>query len=480
MTTPTFYWHDYETWGAVPAHDHPCQFAGVRTDSNLNVIGEPLSIYCQPPADIVPHPQATLVTGITPQKARQEGLIPAEFMARIHAELAKPGTCGVGYNSLRFDDEITRYSLYRNFYDPYAREWQNSCSRWDIIDMVRLTYALRPEGIEWPLSQIVGREHLPSFKLEDLSKANGILHEAAHDALSDVYATIGMARLIKEKQPKLFDHVFSHRDKHSVAAMLNVSERSPVLHVSGMLGAERGYLGLMMPLAMHPTNKNSVICFNLSDDPQALLELDGEALRERVFSSRELLAEKGLERLAVKTIQVNKCPIVLPPKMLTEAVAERFAIDLDACRKHWQMLRRADVQAKLQALFAGEEFAPNPDPEQALYGGFFKEQDKAAINAVRQADEAALTEQSFSFSDPRLATLLLRYKARNYPASLSDEELMQWQEYCFERVSQGMYPGDLGLEEYHQVIDELLETANERDSALLHQLLAYGDELLCG
>ncbi len=84
-------------------------------------------------------------------------MIEAEFIARIHAELAHPGTCGVGYNSIRFDDEFTRYTLYRNFYDPYAREWQNGCSRWDIIDMLRLTRALRRRGSSGPATMMAAR-----------------------------------------------------------------------------------------------------------------------------------------------------------------------------------------------------------------------------------------------------------------------------------------------------------------------------------
>ena len=211
----TLYWHDYETSGTDPRYDRPLQFAGIRTDEDLNIIGEPLMMYCKPANDFLPHPQASLITGITPQKAQQEGLTEAEFMARIHAELAEPGTCGVGYNSLRFDDEFTRFSLFRNFYDAYAREWQNGNSRWDIIDMVRLTRALRPDGINWPDHD----DGKPSFRLEHLTAANNIEQIGAHDALVDVYATIEIAKLIKNVQPKLFDYVYQNRRKNNIAIL---------------------------------------------------------------------------------------------------------------------------------------------------------------------------------------------------------------------------------------------------------------------
>jgi len=193
----TLYWHDYETFGIDPKRDRPVQFAGIRTDEALNIIGAPLVIYCQPANDFLPSPQACMITGISPQLALKEGVNEAEFISRIHAEFARPGTCTVGYNNIRFDDEFTRYTLYRNFYDPYAREWQNGNSRWDIIDLLRVTRALRPAGINWPERD----DGQSSFRLEELSKANNIAHDAAHDALSDVLATIEVARLIKARQP---------------------------------------------------------------------------------------------------------------------------------------------------------------------------------------------------------------------------------------------------------------------------------------
>ncbi|HEX9803363.1 MAG TPA: exodeoxyribonuclease I, partial [Gammaproteobacteria bacterium] len=264
MSDNTLYWHDYETFGTDTQRDRPVQFAGVRTDEDLNVIGEPLNIFSRPAPDTLPHPISSLITGITPQQALEQGMPENEFIARILKELAEPGTCGVGYNSLRFDDEVTRHTLYRNLYDPYGREWQNGNSRWDIIDMVRACRDLRPEGIVWPQRQDAERS---SFKLEELTAANGIGHEQAHDALSDVYATIAMARLIKEKQPKLYDFCYRLRRKKEVLKYLDLKEMSPILHTSGMYGSDYGNTRLVVPLAPHPVNKNSIIVFDLAQDP---------------------------------------------------------------------------------------------------------------------------------------------------------------------------------------------------------------------
>jgi exodeoxyribonuclease-1 len=228
MAAPTFFWHDYETSGADPRRDRPLQFAGIRTTLDLEPVGEPLMLYCKPASDSLPHPQAAMITGITPQQAEREGAIEAEFAAVVHEQLAAPGTCGVGYNSLRFDDEFTRHLLYRNFYDPYEREWRNDNSRWDLIDLARLCYALRPDGIEWPLRE----DGTPSFRLEHLAAANRLDQQRAHDALSDVHATIGLARLIRTRQPRLWAWYFALRRKQQAFAQLDIAHLTRVLHGS--------------------------------------------------------------------------------------------------------------------------------------------------------------------------------------------------------------------------------------------------------
>ena len=481
-SSETFYWHDYETFGADPSRDRPCQFAGLRTDFELNVIGEPLVIFARPADDMLPHPQACLITGITPQQALAEGVPECEFMARIHEELARPGTCGVGYNSLRFDDEITRYTLYRNFFDPYAREWQNGNSRWDIIDMVRATCALRPEGIQWPLRD----DGLPSFRLEDLTAANGIAHAAAHDALSDVHATIAVAGLIKQRQPKLFDYVLHNRGKRAVLAQLDLEHMKPVLHVSGMFGASRHNIALIVPLAMHPTNKNEVICYDLAADPSCISELDAEHLAQRLFRRKEEQVD-GQERPGIKSVHINKCPILITPKMADPATAERLGIDGAVCRAHLAQLREYRARdprgfvAKLHAVFEQRTFVETTDTDRMLYGGgFFTDGDKRIMDQIRSTEPVELGAQTFSFQDQRLPEMLFRYRARNYPDTLSPQERAQWEEYRFARLTEPDAGASIVLEQYHDLIEQLLQDDSlaQDKTALLQQLQAYGDSLL--
>ncbi len=459
--TSSLFWYDYETTGIDPRRDRPLQVAGIRTDEALNEIEAPLNIYCQPSDDILPHPAACLVTGITPQRLAEQGLGEAEFMARVHAELARPGTCGVGYNSLRFDDEVTRYSLYRNFYDPYSREWQGGNSRWDLIDMVRTAYALRPEGIVWPEED--GRV---SLKLERLTAANGIEHSQAHDALSDVRATIALARLLRERQPRLYNYLYQLRSKARVLEQIRLLQ--PVVHVSGRFAGARHYLGVVLPLAWHPRNRNALIVCDLQGDTEALLNDSPEALRARLYTRHEDLPE-GQAPVPLKLLHINRCPVVAPLSVLRAEDRERLQLDIATCEAHAEQLRASQArwQDKLALVYADESFAEVQDPEQQLYGGFIGDRDKRLCEQVRQADPVQLAQDVWPFDDGRLPELLFRYRARNFPDSLNTDEQQRWFAFCQQRLSVSEYGAPNTLVQFETAVQRMWAQASGEQRQLL-------------
>lgn len=476
MSQATIYWHDYETWGANPQKDFPCQFAGVRTDMDMNIIDKPLMIYSQIPSDYLPVPQACLITGITPQITLRDGMIEAEFIDKIHQQFSKAKTCVAGYNNIRFDDEVSRYTLYRNFYEPYGREWQQGNSRWDIIDMLRACYALRPEGIEWPIND----KGLPSFKLQDLTGANNIQHQDAHDAMSDVYATIGMAKLIKKAQPKLFDFLFNLRFKAKVAELIDLKNISPLVHVSSKISAQQGCCTWIAPICMHPDNKNAVIVLNLALSPEPLLSLSAEELMDKLYRPNSMLAQ-GEQRLPIKLIHLNKCPVIAPAKTLTEENALRLGIDRAQCLRNLAVIKQhPEIKQKLLAMYTRTEQRKAVDPEHALYsGGFFSDEDRKLIDQVRHASEQKLTDLSLPFDDPRLATLLFRYKARNYPQTLNAAEVERWQHYRKFRLLEADSPASIKLPEYLQELEDLgqIHGQNPQKLAILKALYDYAQNL---
>jgi len=479
MRSPSFYWYDYETFGTDPRTDRIAQFAGIRTDMDFNIIDEPIDIYCKATDDILPNPDACLITGITPQKTFETGLIEADFIARIEKQFATPNTCVVGFNSIRFDDEFTRYSLYRNFFDPYAREWQNGCSRWDIIDLVRITRALRPEGIEWPVDE----NGIASNRLELITKANGISHEAAHDALSDVYATIALAKLIKEKQPKLFDYVFEHKNKQKVSKIINLYKPEAILHTSGMYPSTICNTTVVYPLAQHPTNKNGIIVFDLRFSPEDLKNLSAEEIIERLYTPRDQLPE-GVERIPLKTIHINKCPVVAPIKTLDEPSAKRTEINQQQYLEHLKLLQDIPgLHNKLIKVFSHNPFEIETDPDKSLYGGgFFSPDDRKRMDDLRQLDQAELKDADFNFKDKRIPEMLFRYRARNYPDSLSSEEQTKWNGYRQNKFTDNETKNSLSLDSYNQILTERLKDneLDENRKKILHDLQDWGKTIAEG
>jgi exodeoxyribonuclease-1 len=472
----TFLWHDYETFGTLVRRDRPAQFAAIRTDADLNRIGEPVMLHCQPANDFLPDPQACLITGITPQLCLEKGLPEYQFASRIEQLLAQPGTIGVGYNTIRFDDEITRFMFWRNLIDPYAREWQNGCGRWDLLDVMRAAYALRPEGIVWP-SNLDGAA---TFKLTDLTAANELLHESAHDALSDVHATIALAQLVRRAQPKLFDFCFALHRKDRVMAELGLPTGAltarPFWHVSGMFAPERGCLALMWPLAMHPHNKNELLAWDLAQDPRELADLNAQQMRLRLFTQTVDLPP-GVKRLPVKSVHLNKSPMVMGNlKVVNEATAQRWGIALSMQLQHAAIARDLpDMSAIWEQVFQRES-AARPDVDEDLYGGFVGNADRRRLNELRQSTPEQLARARPVFDDARLGELLWRYRARNFPHSLSEQEQQAWQQHRAARLLQGE-AGARTLPALFDELDQLAESADERGEALLGALYDYAESI---
>lgn len=466
----TFFIYDYESFGISPSKDRPAQFAGIRTDADFNIIGEPIMLYCKQTNDYLPSPEAVMVTGITPQECNEKGISEPEFAEKILAEFSQPNTCVMGYNNIRFDDEMTRYTFYRNFIDPYEYSWKNGNSRWDLLDLVRACYALRPDGINWPLDE----NGIPSFKLEKLTKANGIEHENAHDAMADVYATIAMAKLIKEKQPKLFQYFFENRGKREVEKLIDTAEMTPLVHVSGMFGNYRDNCSWIAPLAWHPTNRNAVITCDLSGDIDNLLAKSADELRIDLYTKKTELDEREVPSVPLKLVHINKCPILAPAKTLLPENAERLGINRQLCLENLAKLRTSfDIREKVTDIFSEERiFEPSGNVETELYNGFFSNADKNNMAILRQLPEDKLAEHGLAFEDKRIADLLFHYRARHFYKTLTRAEQIKWQKYRQRKLEQSLSDFESSL---RALADE--NANNPEKLFLLQQVYEYGVKL---
>ncbi|TQK03108.1 exodeoxyribonuclease I [Herbaspirillum sp. SJZ107] len=463
---------DFETTGTDTVRDRPVQFACVRTDLDLEIVGNPTTLHCRPTPDHLPDPAACLLNGITPQFCQDVGLPELQFVDAVHRELAAPGTISFGYNSIAFDDEIVRFMLWRNLMDPYAREWKDGCRRWDLLHLVRATYALRPDTLEWPRNE----DGTVSFSLARMSAANGLLHQSAHDALSDVYATLSLARRIRERQPRLYAHCFSMIDKNLALGEMDVALHQPFIHVGRNSGRAAG-VRILLPLAQHPVNRNEVIAWDLAADPRQLLDLDAETLRRRLAPAGD---EGEVEPIPLVCIAANQSPPVFRNlSVLSRERAAELEIDVAAALANVPVtlgvLETVDLARLLQAAF--DRPAPECDPEQALYAGFIGNMDRRALDTLRTMDPGNLAAFELEFSDPRLGALFLRYKARHYPQALSRRERDKWEEYRFDKLVTGECGSRTVAAVRASVAGLRGQPADPAAAALLDDVVAWTDSL---
>ena len=449
--TETLYWYDLETTGIDSILDRPLQFAGVRTDLDLHEIKPPQNFLGRPGTDVLPQPEALLVTGISLVEIQGKGMSERAFAEKVLEQFNQSQSCVVGFNSLRFDDEFTRQMLYRNFRDPYAREWRNGNSRWDVIDLFRAAYALRPAGFNWPKKD----NGSPSFKLEDMAHANGMAHIDAHDALADVRATIELTKRLRAAQPKLYDFMFRLRDKKAVLQQLYPLGKNPIVHVSAMYPASKGCTALVMPICQHPTNNNAVICFDLSQAPESLISASASELARLVLTANDQLEEKE-QRIALKTIHINRCPFIAPLATLDDECAGRLGIDRTQSEaRAIQLMGVAGLVEKIQEVYGGTHFTDSEDPDFQLYqGGFFSDADRNTMSELLTVPPEQLGSFEGRFQDDRLDEMLFRFRGRNHPELLSDVEVIQWRAFCAEKWSGG------------QAIDEIQLRLNQLEQGL--------------
>lgn len=427
----TFFFYDLETSGLSARSDRIMQFAGQRTDLELQPIGDPVNLLVTLNDDTLPSPDALMVTGITPQKTVEEGYTEAEFSKIVTTEIFTEDTIAVGFNNVRFDDEFIRHLLWRNFYDPYEWSWKDGRSRWDILDVVRMTRALRPDGIQWPIDEN-GRA---TNRLELITKLNGIDHENAHDALADVVALIEVTKLIKAKQPQLYEYLFAMRDKKAVQKLVNIDEKRPVVYTSGRYDSEWDKTTVVLPIASAPNS--NVLVYDLRYDPTPLVNLDERELADKVYATWEQRHADGFVALPVKTLQYNRCPAVSPLGVLEANDGWRkIGLEQSTVEKHMRiLLQHPGFAERLRTVYEHKkEFPASPDPEAQLYDGFLNDRDRLRVEAVRNATDRELADFHPDFADERLSPLLLHYKARNFSKTLSETEQQQWEEWRVERL----------------------------------------------
>ena len=467
MNEPSFLFYDLETTGLSKPYDRVMQFGAQRTNMDLEPIGDPFNLIVALTNEILPSPKAILTTGITPQFSQREGMSEAEFVKIIQTQAFTPGTIAVGFNTLRFDDAFMQYTFYRNFYDPYEWGWKDGRSRWDLLDVVRMMRALRPSDIKWP-----SEDGKAVTKLELITKLNGITHDQAHDAMSDVYASIELARLLRDKNPKLFNYLLNIRDKKKAAEVIDLSNPQPFVYTSGSFGPNYNFTSVCLPFGV-PDKNGKILAYDLRYDPEEYANYSESELKEILQTPWEEKQKSTFIPFPAKAIALNKCPAVAPLAVLKHEDQERIQLDIDTVKRHLEAFKISPLQQKLSAVLRANEYDKSEDVEGALYENFFEGADKMTIATVRNATATTISSLKPRFIDQRLPELFMRYKARNFPESLSEEESKAWEDYRARRIVRD-------LPEFEQNMLAESQTHDAKSLSMLEDLKLWAQTIMPG
>ncbi|URJ33326.1 exodeoxyribonuclease I [Candidatus Blochmannia vicinus] len=425
-----------------PSLDRPAQFAGIRTNDTLTPIEKEKVLFCRLSNDYLPDPKSVLITKITPQDTLHNGLIEPEFARRINQIFCTPKTCILGYNNIHFDDEFSRNIFYRNFYDPYIWAYQQGNSRWDLLHVLRAYYSLCPYGIiKWPLNN----QNKPSFRLKDLTQANAIQHSNAHDAMSDVYATLELTKLTKRAQPQLFQFLFNHRTKYQLKKIIDLETMRPLIFITKKINNKyQNFLTYIAPITWHPINSNILIACDLNENIDTLLHLNINIIYQKLYSNH-ITIHDVLKTIPLQLIRLNACPTLIPINFFNKNNINvnhftQFSTNYQHCLKNLNFLRiyenSVHLRKKIHTLYTIIEsylrqkaLYHNSHVDSQLYHGFFNNSDRKIILNIQKTHPKNLKNLCIDNVDSRLKLLLYYYRARNFPSTLNQQEQKEWLNY---------------------------------------------------
>ncbi|UOY04296.1 exodeoxyribonuclease I [Candidatus Blochmanniella pennsylvanica] len=482
VSQPSFFIYDYETFGINPALDRPAQFAGIRTNNTLKPIEKEKIFFCRLSNDYLPDPQSVLITGIAPQDTLRHGLIESEFARRIHQLFCIPKTCILGYNNIHFDDEFSRNIFYRNFHDPYLWAYQRGNSRWDLLHVLRACYSLCPNGITWPLNI----QNKPSFRLKDLTQANAIKHLSAHDAMSDVYATLELTKLIKEAQPQLFQFLFDHRTKYQLQKIIDLDTMNPLIFIMNKINNKyKNFITYIAPISRHPINPNILIACDLNGNIDNLVNLNINTIYQKLYSNHITIYDI-LKKIPLRFIRLNACPILIPINFfeknnINTTYTMQLSTNYRYCLKNLNFIRMHEnsvyLRNKINTLYTiigsyinQQNIYNNLHVDSQLYHRLFNNSDRKIIESIRRTHSKELKNLCTDHVDTRLKPLLFYYRARNFPNTLNYQEQKKWLNYKKNKL----FNTDQS-KSYNDKLNQLLSIYkyNDQKITLLHSLQKY-------
>lgn len=450
-----YLFYDLETTGLLQCWDVPLQSAFLQADADLKTQRE-LMLRCRLPAHIVPSVDALMVTNVTPAMLEDQPASHLEMMSQIARIItdSKPALI-LGYNNIRFDDEILRQSFFQTLLPPYSASMTGH-GRGDVLTMLRAVIMLEPDAVVVP-RDATGKAVL---KLGAVCRKNGIVltDEDAHDALADVRATRDLFKLLLDRAPATMATMLRHAKKSSPIDLMEAGE--PVI----IGGTSR--LTPCLPTIASPTNPSARICINLDLDPTEFIDLPAPELLARIRSSRS----------PVRQVKTNAMPILFSWEQAAHALIEAQSNQVYRARAralwaHPTFLRQ--LALALEDQYADREASRYPD-EQLYSHGFVSDADVVACRRWHEIEWKYREHfATWHIRDPRLRSLAVRQIFLNAPDALSPEAQRRGQDWLRHRLVTEDEAPWLTIPKALARCDELSATGDPETRAALGRIRAW-------
>lgn len=432
----SFVFFDTETTGLKHGFDQIVHFAAIRTDANLKEIDRFEARSCLLP-HVLPHPAALRTNGL-PIGRLLDANLPSHYdMVRAIRQrlLSWSPSIFLGYNSIRFDEEMLRHALFQTLHPAYLTSNHNN-SRADVWGLVMAAAAVSPACLNVPIDP----EGRPIFRLEQLALANDVAHEQAHNALSDVVATLELCRLVHQRSPELWQRFVRFSKKATVGDFVEAEDGFMLTEFF----ANQAYHAPVVCIGRDPDQANGRFC----------LSLNGDVDRFAAMTDDELRAELAQKPCPVRRLRINAAPTLTALYDAPEVMLD--GVDIDAIEA--QARRVKDDPALCSRLVsayiaAREPRIPSRHVEARLYDGFPGPQDEARMVEFHDAEWEDRLSIIQSFDDERLRFFglrLLYFEAR----SVLPEALRLKLEHALSGRLVDADAGGLTLEQALREIDE--------------------------
>ena len=436
--------YDTETTGTKVYFDQILQFAAILTDNDLNEI-ERFEIRSRLLPNVVAGPGAMRLTGVSVDQLHDPAL-PShyEMVCRIRRKLLEwQASLFIGHNSLRFDEVLLRSAFYKNLLPPYLTNSAGN-GRIDTLSMLQWAHKYEPDVIEIP-TRPDGR---PIFKLDQLAPANGYNQAHAHDAMSDVEATIHMAHLMRNNAPDTWSRAMRFSNKSNV---LDFCEGEMVFGLTEYYFRDY-YSFLLHQVGHNPHDRSEIVAFDLYHDPADFVGLSSEALRRHLNASPKLLRRVRANALPGLIDADEAHPHTQVSNLPLEMLEERAEV-LEGNETLRGQLLLAYMQAKPQ-------YEDSVHVEENIYSGFASTQDNERMDAFHEGEWSERAAIVCEFDDPRFRDLgeqLIYFEA---PQVLATERRQWWEERTARRLLGTGEPCDaLTLPQALQEVNDLLAVA---------------------